>query len=244
MRTALVFSGGGMFGAYQAGAWRRLAVQIRPDLVVGASVGSLNGWCVAGACEPGFLIDRWLDRRSADLIGRPLDSSALQREARSLCARLEPRIDFGVVVVEFPRFRSKLICTPAVTWRHLAASCAVPPWFAPVRIDGRWYVDGGLLRVLPLWAAAEMGATQIVAVNALPRMPSALVRGAARGLRALARERRPDPSGIPILLIAPRQPLGTLKDMLVWRRENIQRWIEHGERDAEEVLRRTPLLTV
>ena len=45
--TALVLSAGGMFGAYQAGAWKALAPELSPDLVVGTSAGSLNGWAIA-----------------------------------------------------------------------------------------------------------------------------------------------------------------------------------------------------
>ena len=59
--TALVLSAGGMFGAYQAGAWKALAPVLQPDLVVGTSAGSLNGWAIAGGCTPQELIDIWLD---------------------------------------------------------------------------------------------------------------------------------------------------------------------------------------
>src|ERR1035438_6422683 len=48
MPCALVLSAGGMFGAYQAGAWNVLSRRFRPDLVVGASVGALNGWAFPG----------------------------------------------------------------------------------------------------------------------------------------------------------------------------------------------------
>jgi len=47
MKTALVLSGGGMFGAWQAGAWSALAPAFQPDVVVGASAGSLNGYAIA-----------------------------------------------------------------------------------------------------------------------------------------------------------------------------------------------------
>ncbi len=39
-KTALVLSAGGMFGAYQAGAWGEISARFQPDLVVGASAGS------------------------------------------------------------------------------------------------------------------------------------------------------------------------------------------------------------
>ena len=47
-KTAVVLSAGGNYGAYQAGAWEVLAPIVEPDIVVGASVGSLNGWAIAG----------------------------------------------------------------------------------------------------------------------------------------------------------------------------------------------------
>src|SRR6185436_480327 len=50
-RTALVLSGGGMFGAYQAGVWAALHHSIQLDMVVGASIGCLNGWLIAGGCS-------------------------------------------------------------------------------------------------------------------------------------------------------------------------------------------------
>ena len=40
--TALVLSAGGMYGAYQAGAWKAIADIFQPDLVVGASIGAIN----------------------------------------------------------------------------------------------------------------------------------------------------------------------------------------------------------
>ena len=60
-KTALVLSAGGMFGAYQAGAWRELSACFQPDMVVGTSVGALNGWVIAGGCPPEELIRFWAD---------------------------------------------------------------------------------------------------------------------------------------------------------------------------------------
>src|SRR5579884_4471337 len=60
MKTALVLSAGGMFGAYQAGAWEVLSDVLKPDLIVGASIGAINGWAIAGGCPPAELVERWL----------------------------------------------------------------------------------------------------------------------------------------------------------------------------------------
>ena len=56
MPCALVLSAGGMFGAYQAGAWNVLSQRFQPDMVVGTSVGALNGWAIAGGCPPDELL--------------------------------------------------------------------------------------------------------------------------------------------------------------------------------------------
>lgn len=48
-RTALVLAGGGSFGAVQAGMLRALvAYGVVPDLIVGSSVGAINGAYFAG----------------------------------------------------------------------------------------------------------------------------------------------------------------------------------------------------
>jgi len=62
--NCLVLSGGGMYGAYQAGAWKALADVFRPDLIVGTSIGALNGWAIAGGCEPDELIHNAMPRSS------------------------------------------------------------------------------------------------------------------------------------------------------------------------------------
>src|ERR1700727_1837070 len=64
---ALVLSGGGMFGAWQAGAWSVLAAEFQPDLIVGASVGSLNGYAVACGVTPAMLRELWLREDFASL---------------------------------------------------------------------------------------------------------------------------------------------------------------------------------
>src|SRR5262249_45531780 len=67
-RTALVLSGGGMFGAYQAGAWKALSRWLTPDVVVGASVGALNGWLIAAGAPAPELERLWLEPSSGEIM--------------------------------------------------------------------------------------------------------------------------------------------------------------------------------
>jgi NTE family protein len=239
--TALVLSAGGMFGAYQAGAWKALAPVLSPDLVVGTSAGSLNGWAIAGGCTPQELIDIWLDPKMEKMMRvrwrwsswRGLwDPAPLEESARALYERYRPRIPYALTLTEVPRMRARMVRGEEVTWRHLVASCSVPTGFPPVAIDGKLYVDGGLLDVLPLWAAIACGATRAIAVDALPEMPSRVVRTAARMAASVSR-RRHAADGIEVLKIC--RNLGSLNDAVRWRPDNARRWIEMGEADAAAV---------
>lgn len=230
MTTALVLSAGGMYGAWQAGVWTALAPHFQPDLVVGASAGAWNGWAIAGGATPEQLEREWLDSTLAGL--RVLRAEPLHRRARELWSRYQPWVPFGLVVVETPRFRECLVRDVEVTWRHLAATATIPGLFPAVAIDGRLCVDGGLLDVLPLWAAQEMGATHAIAVNCLKGLPSRIVR------RVLWR--RPPSLALEVVSIVPSERLGSVRDSIIWSRARAERWIELGERDGRRALRSIP----
>ena len=160
MKTALVLSGGGMFGAYQAGAWKALSREFAPDMVVGVSVGALNGWYIASGASADDLERHWLDPASGGLMAHRtprlpwsiFDPRPLEMRAKFLVENYKPRVDFGVVLLQLPRLRPKLVRNSEITWRHLVATCSVPGGFPPVRIGGALYCDGGLLD-----AHADMG---------------------------------------------------------------------------------------
>jgi NTE family protein len=228
--TALVLSAGGMFAAWEVGVWKALQHRFQPGMIVGASAGAWNGWAIAGGCTAEELMESWMDPATGTILRFGLHRAgillpeALHEKARELFARYQPRIPFGLTVVEVPRLRPRLVRDSEIAWQYLAATCSIPFCFPPVRIAGRAYVDGGLLGALPLWAAAEMGATRAIAVNALTSPWYRALHGALRPLvpRAEIEEVRIEPS----------EPLGSLRDAVAWSRANVERWIEQGERDA------------
>jgi predicted acylesterase/phospholipase RssA len=245
---ALVLSAGGMFGAWQAGAWTALERIFQPDLVVGASVGALNGWLIACGCPPAELEDRW---RTLDAFTHfrwrippaPLegfvDPRGVEELIRSLFEGREARLPFGVVATELATLRPRLFQREQITWRHLAASCAVLGVLPQYRLDGRRFSDGGLLGSLPLWAAVEMGADRIVAIQVLRGLPWP-VSGAVAAIRAVARHSPPPLAGVKVLTLGPERSLGGLRDTLCWNRDNAKRWLregrEEGLRRADQVL--------
>jgi NTE family protein len=242
MPTALVLSAGGMFGAYQAGVWNVLSRRFHPDLVVGASVGALNGWAIAGGCPPADLLALWRDPATAGTMrlrfpvvpwNGCLDPVGLARQVHDWYARFQPRVPYSATVVEVPRLHLVRVPHERITPAHLMASCAVPFGYPPVRIDGKLYVDGGVLDILPLWAAAEMGATRIVAVNCLPLMPSSPIRTALSLVRLFG-QKPAAVEGLDVLEIRPPKPLGSIHDALTWSAESVRKWIQQGEEDATD----------
>ena len=238
-----MLSAGGYFGAYQVGVWKALEREAQIDVVGGASVGALNGWSIASGCSAGELEERWLHPSCArDLTFTPKPSFAngyfehgpLLDRARMLMRDYRPEIPFGMVTVELPWLRARLIQTAEVTAHHLLASCSIPLVMPSVLIDGRRFTDGGLIEKLPLWAAVEMGATEIIAIDSLPKVTPWWVQAGSQVLTRL-RPSSPVPDHIKVTVISPSEEMGNAHDAVIWKQSNIERWLELGMRDAEHV---------
>lgn len=245
-KTALVLSAGGMFGAYQAGVWDVLQNQVSFDIVVGASVGSLNGCLIAKGFSGAQLTQRWMSlgetvnvrwRIPQRLSDGCLDSSRLQGMIRDLCNAGRTVCEFGVVATQCRTMRPHLFRGAEIEWTHIAASCAVPLFLQHFRIGGKLYTDGGLIDPLPVWAALEMGATRVIGVNLLKDRPP-LLDCVMRTAQRFANYRPPLLDEIDFIEIAPTRPLGTPKDAMYWNQEKCEQWIEYGHRDAVDVLDR------
>lgn len=185
-RQALVLSGGGVLGAFQAGFLRALfRKQFRPSIIVGTSAGALNGAFLAfhpdeeGADK---LTSIWESLQEQRLfLFNPL-RMALQVASRKLCiangellsdllARHAPVDDFAATKVPLYITATNLSQGRKVVFHEgtlsqaVLASTALPGIFCPVEIDGDIYVDGGVLANLDLDTAIEQGATDILAVD-------------------------------------------------------------------------------
>ncbi|MBS1859666.1 MAG: patatin-like phospholipase family protein [Acidobacteria bacterium] len=230
---ALVLSAGGLWAAWEVGAWSVLHERFRPRLIVGASAGAWNGWAIAGGASPDDLTRDWLDPSLADFIRFGLHRAGCLRGeplcevARELFARYRPAMPFALTLVEVPSLKVRIVREHEITWRHLAASCAIPCGFPPVEIEGRRYVDGGFRGALPLWAAEQLGARRALALNVL-NTPG------FRLLHRVMRMRRPG-GALAVTRVEPSRRLGSLRDALVWNATNIGRWIDLGRSDASSI---------
>jgi NTE family protein len=248
----LVFSAGGAFGAYQAGAWRALEeAGFRPDIVVGASIGSVNATAVARGCSADRLQQLWRDRRSNVFRWNwpprslsLLDNRPLLGRIRELLAEFPhplPGVRLILTQTELPSTRIRILDGSRVTPEDLLAACAIPGVFPLVQRK----LDGGLFCRLPAALAADAGAEEILTVDLLAAPPSKLARvtltAVSRLRRLLIRERdlRRVPDHVVVRRIESATPLGSLEDLLRWDPRLIDRWIEAGYRDAARLLQTT-----
>ncbi|MFV0258127.1 MAG: patatin-like phospholipase family protein [Acidimicrobiales bacterium] len=187
-RVAFVLSGGGALGAVQLGMLRALTeAGIRPDLVIGCSVGAINGAAFAtdpslrGVTRTERIWQRLADGDPAVMPSRRLPLAVvLARRGRSLHdpSRLEQLLaeELPIPTIEGLRVPFQCVATDLATaserWFDqgplvpaLMASAALPAVFPSVTIDGRDLIDGGVLSEIHTVRAAELGATEIYALH-------------------------------------------------------------------------------
>lgn len=187
MTTAFVLGGGGILGAVEVGMLRALFERgITPDLVLGTSVGAVNGALVAR--EPRFpVIDRLTDlwtqtAASRDVYGdRPLrtvrravSTGTHIYSAKPLTQRLADELGdltFADLEVTF-QVCAASIERSAEHWFEsgplvpaIVASAAVPGLLPPAEVETEFgvehFLDGGLVNSIPVGRAVALGATRI-----------------------------------------------------------------------------------
>ncbi|MBD8058084.1 patatin-like phospholipase family protein [Cellulomonas sp. JH27-2] len=182
-KVGYVLGGGGVRGAVQVGMLRALFDEgIVPDLVVGTSIGAINGAAIAHDPTPAVvdrLMEAWASPAAAAIYG---DSWAkqLHRLAKSRTHLNDPaplRALLVEMLGEEPTFeglRLPLAVTAASIERAaerwfdagplipaVLASSSVPGVLPATVIDGEHFVDGGMVNSIPLGEAVRRGATQI-----------------------------------------------------------------------------------
>ena len=199
MTTAFVLGGGGLLGAHEVGMLRALAeAGVRPDLVVGTSIGAINGVVVAAdpAGAAARLSRMWQGEElrlafSEKLWGR---AARLARSGthlhsleplRRLLAEVLGRESFSDLELPFQCVAASIEDATARWFSDgpvvsaVMASCAVPGLLPPVEIDGTHYFDGGLVDSIPVGRAVALGATTVYVLQvgriesplAVPRKP-------------------------------------------------------------------------
>jgi NTE family protein len=172
----LALGGGAARGFAHIGVLRTLLAKgIKPDIIAGTSIGAVVGGCHAA----GYLdaLEEWARtltrRRVFGYLDFNLGGSGLIGGDR-LAAKLEDEL--GDLTIQDLPVRMAAIATEIGTGHEIwltrgrlveamSASYALPGIFPPVRIGGRWLMDGALVNPLPVSAARAFGARLVIAVN-------------------------------------------------------------------------------
>jgi len=233
-----------MFGSYQAGVWAELSQAWKPDIIVGASIGALNGWMIAGGCGTEDLMEHWrsLRRLERHRFRVPLPpwrglivADHLEEMVEEICGSFRPRQPLGIVTTQWAGLRLRLHRDEEITLRHLLASCAIPLVLPQQRLEGRWHSDGGVLSASPVSAAIKMGATEVVTINVLPKMPW-FVRMPMRVASVASGHRVRTPRQVNIVRIRPEPVLGSWKESCYWDGERTEQYIARGREDGRRAV--------
>jgi NTE family protein len=214
--VAFVLSGGASLGAIQVGMLRALYERdIKPDLVVATSAGSINGAFIAGRPQSLETVDElgtiWRALRRGQVFPlNPLGGllgflgsrthlvpdSGLRRLLTDHVKheRLEQLpIPLHVVAVDVVSGEELLLSAGPIV-DALMASAAIPAVLPPVQWGHRKLMDGGVANNTPISHAIELGARQIYVLPtghacALERLPGSALGMALHALSLLMHSR-------------------------------------------------------
>ena len=209
-KTAFVLAGGGSLGAVQVGMLRALLESgIEPDMVVGSSVGAINGAYFAGdpTLEGISRLERlwcglkrtdifpWTWRRLLSFVrgrGHLVPSDGLRR----LLEHHLPYRDLEDAAVPVHIVATDILSGQAVVLSRgpaataVLASSAIPAAFAPVEIDSRLLCDGAIASNTPVATAIALGARRLIVLPtgfacAPERAPSGAIASALHAITLL-----------------------------------------------------------
>ena len=186
-KVAFVLGGGGILGAAEAGMLRALLERgTAPDLIVGASVGAINGAAIAADPTPEAAVrlgELWSGLSRAEIFGTSLLAQAAtllrsrtnlhpETTLRRLLARRIPEgtrieelvIPFQCVAASIERAAEHWF-TEGLLIDAICASAAVPGLLPPMEIAGEHYFDGGLVNSIPIGRAVALGARTVYVLH-------------------------------------------------------------------------------
>jgi NTE family protein len=183
--AAFVLGGGGHLGAHEVGMLQALLErEIAPTLIVGTSVGAINGAVAAAdpsAATGGRLAEVWSQIEQNGVF----DGSLLSRlgtlartrthlhgneSLRGLLADALPEriedlaVPFQCVAASIER-ASEHWFTSGPLVDAVMASAAVPGILPAVELDGEHFLDGGIVNSIPVARAVELGARTVYVLH-------------------------------------------------------------------------------
>ena len=174
VKIGLALGGGAARGFAHIGVIKALEAQgIVPDIIVGTSAGALVGALYASGLN-GFELQKvalemdesqvsdWSLPDRGVIKGEAMQNFVNRIVGNRLLEKLPRR--FAAVATDLKTGEATIFNT-GNSGAAVRASSAVPGVFQPVQINGRDYVDGGLVSPLPINIAKKLGATFVIAVD-------------------------------------------------------------------------------
>ena len=182
VKTAFVLAGGGSFGAVQVGMMHALASHgVSADMVVGSSVGALNGAFYAGDPTPAgveHLAEIWRGLQRNDVFPltlRALLSFLWRRDFLIPHDGIRKLVDDHIPYrsLEDAKLPLHIVTTDIITGdsvvfskgpaaEAIVASTAIPGAFAPVHYGDYYLADGALSSNTPVRIAVKQGARRLI----------------------------------------------------------------------------------
>ncbi|MDG4596109.1 MAG: patatin-like phospholipase RssA [Candidatus Contendobacter sp.] len=172
-RLGIALGSGSARGWAHIGVLRALEqADIFPDVVSGTSIGALVG--AAYASNALDRLEEWVARIDWWEIIRYMDVRLGGVEGERLMRAFRERVEdapietlpkpFGAVATDLQTGREVWFQDGSLL-EAVRASIALPGLFSPMRHQGRWLVDGGLVDPLPVSLCRALGADRVIAVN-------------------------------------------------------------------------------
>ncbi len=174
-KVGLALGAGGMRGMAHIGVMQVLdECGVPIDMVAGASVGAFMGAAYAADMDLYYMAEcaRYLTTR--DVLDVPIpfrDGYLSGRKMESICRIVtddrefsQTRIPFWCSALDLESGRLRYFHRGKLA-QAVRASVAIPGVFRPSRIDGRWYIDAGMLESVPSAILRENGADVVIAVD-------------------------------------------------------------------------------
>lgn len=190
-KRALVLSGGGGRGAYHVGVLRFLEEhEWYPDVVVGTSIGAVNGAALASGHTAKSLWALWRRLRTKD-VQKPnwnpftavslLDTSPLRHtlidngwvDFDRINSPEKAAVHLRITATEITTgqlhiFSNSLNNKTNITLEHILSSCSIPLIYPQTNLGETTYWDGAVVANTPLSAAIATGAEEIIVVIMTP----------------------------------------------------------------------------
>ena len=175
-KLGIAFGGGGARGYYHAGALKRLLeLGYAPDMVSGTSVGSVVAAMYAAGLTVDQMLEAFRELNLKDFLEPRIPKEYLvdSKPVRKILEEVLHAKTFEELNIPLKVVATCLETAKEVVFDSgplidaILASCSIPVVFPPVKINGKHYVDGGVIRNVPVLPIRD-DCKKVFALNLFP----------------------------------------------------------------------------